>query len=86
MTVSTGIGTNIDDSDDSRTNVLNLGLNGIVKETFRWNEKESTYGVMGSESGFKEIGGWTDGGFEEVKGYTNGGSEEVRGCTDGGFK
>ena len=86
MTVSTGIGTNIDDSGGSRTNVLNSGPNGIVKETFRWNEKESTYGVTGSESGSKEIGDWTDGGFEEVKGYTKGGSKEVRGCTDGGSK
>ena len=84
MTVSIGIRKNIDGSGGSRTNVLNSGASGITKETFKWNKKESTYGVMGNEGGFKEIGDWTDGGFEKVRGYIDGESKEIRGCIDGG--
>ena len=64
MSIYIGIETNIDGSDDGRTDVLNSGPNGVAKETSRCNERGSTYAVVGIESGFKEIGGCIDNGSE----------------------
>ena len=62
--VCIGIGTNIDDYGDGRTDVLNSSLSGVAKETSRCNEKGSTYEIVGTESGSEEVGGCTDSGFE----------------------
>ena len=64
MLVCIGIWTNIDDSSDGRIDVLNSDPSGVAKEASRCNERGSTYGVVGTESGFKEIGGCTDNGSE----------------------
>ena len=60
VSVCIGIWTNIDDSGDGRTDVLNSGPSGVAKETSRCNERGSTYGVVGTKSGSEEVGGCTD--------------------------
>ena len=74
--------TNIDDFGDSKTNVLNPGPSRVVKEASRCNERGSTYGVVGNESGFEEVGDYTDSGSEEVGCCTDGTSEEMGDCTN----
>ena len=64
MSICIGIGTNIDDSGDGRTDVLNSSLSGVDKETSRCNERRLTYGIAGTEIGSEEVGGCTDSGFE----------------------
>ena len=64
MSIYIGIETNIDGSDDGRTDVLNSGPNGVAKETSRCNERGSTYEVASTESRSEEVGGCTDSGFE----------------------
>ena len=59
-----GIGTNIDGSGDGRTDVLNSGPSGVAKEASRCNERGSTYGVVGTESGSEEVGDCIDSGSE----------------------
>ena len=51
MSICIGIGTNIDDSGDGRTDVLNLSPSGVDKETSRCNERRLTYGIAGTEIG-----------------------------------
>ena len=64
MSICIGIRTNINDSGDGRTNVLNSGPSGIAKEASKCNERGSTYGVTSTKSGSEEVGGCTDSGFE----------------------
>ena len=64
MLVCIGIGTNIDDYGDGRTDVLNSSPSGVAKKTSRCNENGSTYGIACTESGSEEVGGCTDSGFE----------------------
>ena len=49
VSICIDIETNIDVFGDGRTNVLNLGPSGVVKEAFMCNERWSTYGVEGTE-------------------------------------
>ena len=62
MSICIGIRINIDDSGDGRTDILNSGPSGLAKEKSRCNENGSTYGVVGIESGFEEVGGCTNSG------------------------
>ena len=64
VSICIGIETNIDVFGDGRTDVLNLGPNGVAKEAFMCNEKWSTYGVVGTESGSEEVGDCIDSGSE----------------------
>ena len=64
MSIYIDIKKNIDDSGDGRTDVLNSGPSGVAKEISRCNERGSTYGVVGNESGFEEVGDYTDSGSE----------------------
>ena len=67
------------------TDVLNLGHSGVVKEASRCNERGSTYGVKGTESGSKEIIGINNG-SKEVRGYIDVGSKKVGDYTNHRFK
>ena len=58
VSIYIGIKTNIDGSGDGRTDVLNSGPSGVVKEASR-NEKGSTYGVVDTESRFEEVGDYS---------------------------
>ena len=58
------IWTNIYDFGDGRINVINSYPSGVAKEASRCNERESTYGVVDTESGSEEIGDCTDSGSE----------------------
>ena len=51
MSIYIGIWTNINGFGDGRIDVLNSGPSGVAKETFRCNERESTYRVTNTESG-----------------------------------
>ena len=62
MSICIDIGTNIDGSGDGRTDVLNSGPSGVDKEASRCNERGSTYGVVGIESGSEEVGDCIDSG------------------------
>ena len=63
MSIYISIKTNIDGSGDGRTDVLNSGPSGVVKEASR-NERGSIYGVVDIESRFEEVGDYTDSGSE----------------------
>ena len=79
VSICIGIETNIDVFGDGRTDVLNLGPSGVAKEAFMCNEKWSTYGVKGTESGSEEVSG---GRSEEIGGCTDDRSEEMGDCTN----
>ena len=64
MSVCIGIGTNIDDYGDGRTDVLNSSLSGVAKKAFRCNERGSTSGVTSTKSGSEEVVGCPDSEFE----------------------
>ena len=64
VSICIGIGANIDGSGDDRIDVLNSGLSGVAKEASRCNERGSTYGVVGIESGSKKASGCIDSGSE----------------------
>ena len=62
VSICIDIETNIDGSGDGRTDVLNSGPSGVAKEASRCNERGSTYGVVGIESGSEEVGNCIDSG------------------------